>query len=129
MGAGIEEVGFDAKTNTTPGDPSSGLMQVSDPINQCRRVWDMGGMILKGINDDLVPDDFVLPPPGVPAEHTSVPGTGKDQNGNPLYADPNIRTFGNYIPFLTECVVDGKVSVIPGTAEVCNELGVPSLAL
>ena len=127
IGTGIEEVGFDAKTNPTPEDPSSGLLQVSDPINQCSRVWD-GGMILEGINDDLVPEGFISPPPGVPAEHTSTPGSGKDQNGNPLYTDPSIRTFGNFIPFLTECVVEGKVSVIPGTADVCNELGVPTLA-
>lgn len=126
VGTGIEEVGFDAKTNPTPEDASSGLLQVSDPINQCSRVWDLGGMILNGINDDLVPERFIAPPPGVPAEHT--PGSGKDQNGKPLYDDPSIRTFGNFIPFLTECVVEGKVSVIPGTADVCNELGVPALA-
>jgi hypothetical protein len=129
MTTGIEEVGFDAANNPTPEDPSSGLLQVSDPINQCSRVWDIGGMILEGINDDLVPAGFVSPPFGVPAESTSVSGAGKDQNGNPLYPDPSIRTFGNFIPFLTECVVDGKVSVIPGTAEVCNDLGIPGLSL
>jgi hypothetical protein len=127
MRTGIEKVGFNAKTNPTPGDPSSGLLQVADPINQCSRIWDSGDMILNGINQDLVPDDFVSPPPGVPAEHT-LTEPAKDQNGNPLYADPNIRTFGNYIPVLTECVIDGKVGVIPGTAEVCSELGIPSLA-
>ena len=127
MGTGIEEVGFDATTNPTPDDPSSGLMQVIDPINQCSRVWDSGDMILNGINQNLVPDDFISPPPGVPAERT-LAEPAKDQNGNPLYPDPNIRTFGNYIPFLTECVIDGKVGVIPGTAGVCNELGIPSLA-
>lgn len=124
---GIEEVGFDAKTNPTPEDSSSGLLQVADPVNQCSRAWDSGDMILNGINLDLVPDDFVSPPPGVPAEHT-LAESAMDQNGNPLYPDPNIRAFGNYIPFLTECVIDGKVGVIPGTAEVCNELGIPSLA-
>lgn len=127
MATGIEEVGFNAKTNPTPEDPSSGLLQVADPIHQCSRVWDLGGMILNGINQDLVPDDFVSPPLGSPAERT-LTEPARDQNGNPLYADPNIRTAGNYIPFLTECVVDGKVGAIPGTAEVCNELGVPSLA-
>ena len=50
MGTGIEEVGFDGKTNPTPEDPSSGLSQVTDPINQCSRVWDSGDMILNGIN-------------------------------------------------------------------------------
>ncbi|MGO4434764.1 hypothetical protein AB4Y88_16150 [Paenarthrobacter sp. RAF9] len=84
-------------------------------------------MILNGINQDLVPADFISPPTGVPAEHT-LAKPAKDQTGEPLYADPNIRTFGNYIPFLTECVIDGKVGVIPGTAEVCNELGISSLA-
>ncbi|MFC9770599.1 MULTISPECIES: hypothetical protein [unclassified Pseudarthrobacter] len=127
MGTGIEEVGFNAKTNLTPEDPSSGLLQVANPINQCSRVWDLGGMIMEGINDDLVPDDLVSPPLGGPAERT-LTEPARDQNGNLLYADPNIRTFGNYIPILTECVIDGKVSVIPGTAEVCNELGIPSLA-
>jgi hypothetical protein len=127
MTTGIEEVGFDARNNPTPEDPSSGLLQVSDPINQCSRVWDMGGMIIEGINDDLVPDDFDSPPPGVPAEHTSVPGSGKDQNGKPLYPDPAIRTFGNFIPFLTECVVENSVAVIPGPAEVCAQLGIPAL--
>ncbi|WP_284985182.1 hypothetical protein [Arthrobacter sp. fls2-241-R2A-172] len=126
MGTGIEEVGFDARTNPTPEDPSSGLLQVSDPINQCSRVWDSGEMILNGINQDLIPDDFISPSQGFPAERT-LAQPAKDQNGNPLYPDPNIRTFGNYIPFLTECVVDGRVGVIPGTAEVCNELGIPSL--
>ncbi len=124
---GIEEVGFNAKTNPTPEDPSSGLLQVADPINQCSRVWDSGVMILNGINHDLVPDDFISPLPGVPAERT-LAEPASDQNGHPLYPDPNIRTFGNYIPFLTECVIDGKVGVIPGTAEVCNELSIPSLA-
>jgi hypothetical protein len=127
MRTGIEEVGFNAKANPTPEDPSSGLLQVADPINQCSRIWDSGDMILHGINQDLVPDDFVSPPPGIPAEHT-LTEPAKDQNGNPLYADPNIRTFGNYIPLLTECVIDGRVGVIPGTAEVCSELGIPSLA-
>ena len=83
-------------------------------------------MILNGINHDLVPADFISPPPGVPSDHT-LAEPAKDQNGHLLYTDTNIRTFGNYIPFLTACVVEGKVGVIPGTAEVCNELGVPSL--
>lgn len=127
MGTGIEEVGFNAQTNPTPEDPSSGLMQVSDPINQCSRVWDLGGMILPGVNDDLVPNDFVSPPPNFPAERT-LSEVIRDQNGNPLYPDPAIRAFGNYIPVLTECVIDGKIGVIPGTADVCSQLGVPSLA-
>jgi hypothetical protein len=51
----------------------------------------------------------------------------KDQNGNALYPDPAIRTFGNYIPFLTECVVDNTVAVIPGPVEICAQLGIPAL--
>ena len=123
---GIFEVGFDAQKNPTPDDPNAGMQQVNDPINQCSRVWDMGAMIMAGINDDLVPDGFVSPPPGVPAERT-LTEPARDQNGNPLYPDPAIRTFGNYIPFLTECVVDNAVAVIPGPAEVCAQLGVPTL--
>lgn len=123
---GIIEVGFDAKNNPNPDDPNAGMMQVNDPINQCSRVWDSGVMIMEGINDDLVPDDFVSPPPGVPAEQT-LTEPARDQNGNPLYPDPAIRTFGNYIPFLTECVVDNAVAVIPGPAEVCVQLGIPTL--
>ncbi|WP_284985183.1 hypothetical protein [Arthrobacter sp. fls2-241-R2A-172] len=123
---GIMEVGFDAKNNPTPDDPNAGMMPVNDPINQCSRVWDSGFMMMKGINDNLVPDDFVSPPPGVPAERTLTEPV-RDQNGNLLYADPNIRTFGNYIPFLTECVVDNAVAVIPGPTEVCAQLGVPRL--
>ena len=123
---GIFEVGFEARNNPTPDDRNAGMMQVKDPINQCSRVWDMGGMIMEGINDHLVPDDFVSPPPGVPAERT-LTEPARDQNGNPLYPDPAIRTFGNYIPFLTECVVDNAVAVIPGPAEVCAQLGVPTL--
>jgi hypothetical protein len=126
MSTGIEEAGFNAKTNPTPEDPSSGLLQVADPINQCSRVWDLGGMVLNGINQDLVPDDFVSPPPNVPAERT-LSEVIRDQNGSPLYPDPAIRAFGNYIPFLTECVVDNTVAVIPGPAEVCAELGIPTL--
>lgn len=123
---GIFEVGFDAKHNPTPDDPNAGMKQVNDPINQCSRVWDMGSMHLKGINDYLIPDDFVSPPPGIPGERT-LTEPARDQNGHPLYPDPGIRTFGNYIPFLTECVVDNTVAVIPGPAEVCAQLGVPTL--
>ncbi|MGO4434763.1 hypothetical protein AB4Y88_16145, partial [Paenarthrobacter sp. RAF9] len=82
--------------------------------------------IMEGINDDLVPDDFVSPPSGLRAERT-LTEPARDQNGNLLYPDPAIRTFGNNIPFLTECVVDNAVAVIPGPAEVCAQLGVPTL--
>jgi hypothetical protein len=51
----------------------------------------------------------------------------RDQNGKPLFLDPAIKASGNYIPFLTACVVDNTVAVIPGPAEVCAQLGIPSL--
>ncbi|XAS67532.1 hypothetical protein V3C33_19270 [Micrococcaceae bacterium Sec5.7] len=123
---GVFITGFDAKNNPNPDDRNAGMQQVNDPINQCSRVWDMGNMHLEGINDDLIPDDFVSPPPGLPAERTLTEAV-RDQNGNPLYPDPAIRAFGNYIPFLTECVVDNTVAVIPGPAEVCAQLGIPAL--
>ncbi|MFF1254930.1 hypothetical protein ACFVYC_20880 [Pseudarthrobacter sp. NPDC058329] len=123
---GIFITGFDSKNNPNPADRNAGMQQVNDPINQCSRVWDMGNMYLKGINDDLVPDDFVPPPFGQPAERTATEVL-RDQNGNPLYPDPAIRELGNYIPFLTECVVDNTVAVIPGPAEVCAQLGIPAL--
>ena len=123
---GVFITGFDAKNNPDPDDRNAGMQQVADPINLCSRAWDMGSMNLEGFNDDLIPDDFVSPPPGLPAERT-LTETMRDQNGYPLYPDPVIRTFGNYIPFLTECVVDNTVAVIPGPAEVCAQLGIPTL--
>ncbi|TLM80812.1 hypothetical protein [Pseudarthrobacter sp. NamE5] len=123
---GVFITGFDAKNNPNPDDLNAGMQQVADPINLCSRAWDMGSMNLEGFDDDLIPDDFVSPPPGLPAERT-LTETMRDQNGNPLYPDPAIRTFGNYIPFLTECVVDNTVAVIPGPAEVCAQLGIPAL--
>lgn len=123
---GVFITGFDAKNPPDPDDRNAGMQQVLDPINQCSRVWDMGNMNLEGVNDDLIPEDFVSPPPGLPSERT-LSEVVRDQNGNPLYPDPAIRAFGNYIPFLTECVVDNTVAVIPGPAEVCAQLGIPAL--
>ncbi len=50
-----------------------------------------------------------------------------DQNGNPLWPEPGNQASGHYVPFLTACVVDNTVAVIPGPAEVCAKLGIPTL--
>jgi hypothetical protein len=121
---GVFITGFDAKNNPNPDDKNAGMQQVVDPINLCSRVWDMGNMNLAGINDDLIPKGFISPPPGAPATAESV----RDQNGKPLFPDPAIKAFGNYIPFLTACVVDNTVAVIPGGPEICAKLGIPALA-
>lgn len=120
---GIFITGFDTENNPNPEDKNAGMKQVVDPINLCSRSWDMGNMNLAGINDDLIPKGFISPPPGAPATTEA----GKDQNGKPLFPDPAIKAFGNYIPFLTACVVDNTVAVIPGPAEVCAQLGIPAL--
>jgi hypothetical protein len=120
---GIFITGFDAKNNPNPDDKNAGMQQVADPINQCSRVWDMGNIHQAGVNDDLIPEGFISPAPGA---MPTVQGA-KDQNGKPLFPDPAIKAFGNYIPFLTACVVDNTVAVIPGPAEVCAQLGIPTL--
>lgn len=33
---------------------------------------------------------------------------------------------GHFVPELTACVVDDAVAVIPGPAQVCNQLGIPA---
>jgi hypothetical protein len=120
---GIFITGFDERKNPNPDDKNAGMQQVNDPINQCSRSWDMGIMNPYGITNDLIPEGFVSPTPGA---MPTVEGV-KDQNGKPLFPDPAIKAFGNYIPFLTECVVDDTVAVIPGPAEVCARLGIPAL--
>lgn len=115
--------GFDAASNPNPDDKNAGMQQIADPINQCSRVWDMGEMHQTGVNDDLIPEGFISPTPGA---MPTVEGA-KDQNGKPLFPDPAIRASGNYIPFLTACVVDNTVAVIPGPAEICAQLGIPTL--
>ncbi|WP_104175697.1 hypothetical protein [Arthrobacter sp. Y81] len=120
---GIFITGFDTENNPNPEDKNAGMKQVVDPINQCSRSWDMGNMHQTGVNDDLIPEGFVSPTPGA---MPTVEGV-KDQNGKPLFPDPAIKASGNYIPFLTACVVDNTVAVIPGSAEVCAQLGIPAL--
>jgi len=119
--------GFDAKNNPNPDDKNAGMQQIADPINQCSRAWDMGIMNQGGITDDLIPDGFVSPPPGPRGDRPLREGADKDQNGNPLWPGPVSMALGNYVPFLTECVVDNTVAVIPGPAEVCAQLGIPAL--
>ncbi|MBT2532377.1 hypothetical protein J7E83_09600 [Arthrobacter sp. ISL-48] len=120
---GIFVTGFDEKKNPYPDDKNAGMKQVVDPINQCSRAWDMGTMNPYGINNDLIPKGFISPPPG---DLPTAEGV-KDQNGKPLFPDPALKSFGNYIPFLTACVVDNTVAVIPGPPEVCAQLGIPAL--
>ena len=124
---GIFITGFDSKNNPNPDDKNAGMQQVHDPINQCSRVWDMGTMNPGGLTDDLIPEDFVSPPPGPRGDRPLREGADKDQNGNPLYPGPDNLALGNYVPFLTACVVDNTVAVIPGPAEICAQLGIPAL--
>lgn len=124
---GIFITGFDAKNNPTPADKNAGMQQVNDPINQCSRVWDTGNMNPGGLTDDLIPEGFVSPPPGPRGDRPLREGAEKDQNGNPLWPGPVSMALGNYVPFLTACVVDNTVAVIPGPAEVCAQLGIPAL--
>ncbi|MGO4120372.1 hypothetical protein [Arthrobacter sp. YAF16] len=127
ISTGIFVTGFDSKNNPNPDDKNAGMQQVADPINQCSRLWDMGEMNPGGITDDLIPDGFVAPPPGPPGDRPVPEGADKDQNGKSLWPDPATKVFGNYVPHLTECVVESSVAVIPGPAEVCAELGIPAL--
>ena len=119
--------GFDTENNPNPDDKNAGMKQINDPITQCSRVWDMGIMNQGGVTDDLIPNGFVSPPQGPPADHFVPEGADMDQNGNPLYPEPGNQASGHYVPFLTACVVDNTVAVIPGPAEVCARLGIPAL--
>ena len=123
ISTGIFVTGYDAKSNPNPDDKNAGMKQVADPINQCSRVWDMGEMHQTGVNDDLIPEGSVSATPGA---MPTVEGA-RDQNGKPLFPDPAIKAFGNYIPFLTACVVDNTVAVIPGPANICAQLRIPAL--
>lgn len=124
---GIFVTGFDAENNPNPDDKNAGMQHVNDPINQCSRVWDMGDMNPGGLTDDLIPEGFVSPPYGPRGDRPLREGADKDQNGNPLWPGPVSMALGNYVPFLTACVVDNTVAVIPGPAEVCAQLGIPAL--
>jgi hypothetical protein len=118
---------FDSRNNPNPDDRNAGMKQINDPINQCSKVWDMGEMNQGGITADLIPDGFVTPPRGPRGDRVVPEGADMDQNGNPLWPEPGNQALGHYVPFLTACVVDNTVAVIPGPAEVCAQLGIPTL--
>ncbi|CAM3319946.1 hypothetical protein PSET11_02074 [Arthrobacter ulcerisalmonis] len=122
---GIMEVGFDASNNPTPEDPNAGMMQVSDPITSCANLWDTNAMNPNGITDNLIPDGFITPAPKQAPEEWN--GLDTDANGNPMLSGGTLVTSGHYVPELTACVVDNTVAVIPGPAEVCAKLGIPTL--
>ncbi|WP_307279579.1 hypothetical protein [Arthrobacter sp. W4I7] len=122
--SGIFITGFDDKNNPNPDDKNAGMQQVTDPINQCSRVWTMGLMNPDGLTNDLIPAGFVPTPPAGQDHGTEMPDT--DQYGNPLRPGPN-PNLGHYVPPLTACVVDDTVAVIPGPPEVCAQLGIPAL--
>ena len=124
---GVFITGFDSGDNPNPDEKNAGMKQVNDPINQCSKVWDMGEMNQGGITADLIPDGFVTPPHGPRGDRVVPEEANMDQNGNPLYPGPDNLALGHYVPFLTECVVDNTVAVIPGPAEVCARLGIPAL--
>lgn len=124
---GIMVAGFDAKNNPKPGDPNAGMQQITDPILQCSRSWDLGLMNPQGITDDLIPPGFVRTAPTADPSKTNPDGTANDKYGNPLGpAGPN-KLIGHYVPQLTACVVDNSVAVIPGGPEICAHLGIPAL--
>jgi hypothetical protein len=124
---GIFITGFDTKNNPNPDDKNAGMKQVNDPINQCSKIWDMGEMNPYGITDHLIPDGFVSPPYGPKGDRVVPEEANMDQNGNPLYPGPDNLALGHYVPFLTACVVDNTVAVIPGGPEICAKLGIPTL--
>jgi len=119
--------GFDAKNNPDPGDRNAGMQQITDPINQCSRVWDMGMMNPQGITDDLIPTDFVRTAPTADPSKKNPDGTANDKYGNPLGPSGSNRLLGHYVPQLTACVLDNTVAVIPGGPEICAHLGIPTL--
>ncbi|WP_018763259.1 hypothetical protein [Arthrobacter sp. 135MFCol5.1] len=128
LSTGMMMAGFDAKNNPNPGDPNAGMQQITDPINQCGRLWDMGSMNPQGITDDLIPHDFVKTKPTADPGKSNANGMPSDKYGNPIGgpAGPN-KLIGHYVPQLTACVVDNSVAVIPGGPEICAHLGIPSL--
>ncbi|MFF1254454.1 hypothetical protein ACFVYC_18440 [Pseudarthrobacter sp. NPDC058329] len=122
---GLMASGFDANTNPTPEDPKAGLFHITDPTASCADLWDRNLMNLGGIIDDVIPEDFIGPTYTTPEWN----GKDRDAEGRPLVpSGPAVHVPGHYVPELTECVVDGTVSVIPGPADICAKLGIPALA-
>ena len=120
---GIMEPGFDAHHNPAPDDPSSGMVQITDPIASCSGLWDTNAMNPGGITADLIPEGFTAPTPTTPTWN----GMDRDAQGNPLIPERSDIGPGHYVPHLTECVVENSVAVIPGPSEVCAQLGIPAL--
>lgn len=120
---GIMASGFDGNHNPTPQDPKSGMLHVTDPIATCTDLWDRNFMNPGGITTDFIPADFTTPPGTLGGWN----GKDRDAQGSPLISGPSEHHAGHYVPQLTECVVEGTVSVIPGTADICSKLGIPSL--
>lgn len=128
LSTGMMMAGFDAKNNPNPGDPNAGMEQITDPINQCGRLWDMGSMNPQGITDDLIPAGFVRPTPTADPGKSRENGMPSNKYGNPLGGPAGSnKLIGHYVPQLTACVVDNSVAVIPGGPEICAHLGIPSL--
>ena len=120
---GIMEVGFDAKNNPNPQDKNAGMLQINDPVKSCAALWDTGDMNPNGITDNLIPQEFVAPKP------VMVPSDPRDHgpDGKPFPDQLVTNVPGHYIPSLAECVVDNVVAVIPGSGDVCAQLGLPVL--
>ncbi|MDQ0676879.1 hypothetical protein QFZ30_000261 [Arthrobacter pascens] len=99
---------MDAGSNTT------------NPLSLCAHTWDQGIMNPGNITDDLIPSDFQEPtsPPS--------PREAQDVEELPPTAVPYDVGPGHFVPELTACVVDNAVAVIPGPAQVCNQLGIPA---
>lgn len=120
---GTMAAGFDSSHNPTPQDPRSGMLHISDPAAACSDLWDKNSMNPGGITSDFIPADFVTPP----STAGGWDGQSTDAQGKPLIAGPSENHSDHYVPQLTECVVENTVSVIPGPADICSKLGIPSL--
>ncbi|WP_346958964.1 hypothetical protein [uncultured Arthrobacter sp.] len=115
--------GFDGNHNPTPQDPRAGMLPIADPAAACTDLWDRNFMNPGGITSDFIPADFITPP----GTAGGWDGRSTDAQGKPLISGPSEHHAGHYVPQLTECVIEGTVSVIPGTADICSKLGIPSL--
>ncbi|MDI3243031.1 hypothetical protein QK292_15855 [Arthrobacter sp. AL08] len=77
-----------------------------------------------GITSDFIPADFIAPPRAIGGWD----GLSTDAQGKPIISGPSDHVGGHFVPHLTECVVEEIVSVIPGAADICSKLGIPSPA-
>jgi hypothetical protein len=120
---GTMATGYDGNHNPTPQDPRSGMLHISDPAAACSDLWDRNFMNPGGITSDVIPADFITPP----STAGGWDGRSTDAQGKSLIAGPSEHHAGHYVPQLTECVVEDTVSVIPGSADICNKLGIATL--